>query len=225
MKDLLVIMPATQEYGLMRQYIGQLEAAKIDYHVARLSEIPNANAGGTHAYALDFYRRCAQLFGNYEKLVFSDAFDVLFFGTKDEVIWKIPSTHVLCAAERNCYPDPSLASLVRNTLPWRFVNCGLTAGTPESFLKWVEKIEVHPLYVPDGLNQAFFNTLLSRGEHLGELDDITSLFYCLYMDAGELDFDKGMPINKLCLTRPNFIHFNGKCFHPGVLARREETLR
>lgn len=223
MNDLLVIMPATQEYGLMKQYIGQLEDAKVDYHVVRLSEIPNGNAGGTHAYALDFYRRSAQLFGQYKKLVFSDAFDVLFYGTADEVFHKIPDNHVLCAAERNCYPDPSLALAIDGHTPWRFANGGLCAGPPHAFLSWVREIENHPRYNPQGLNQGFLNLLLAGRSHLVSLDSWTKLFYCMYQDRGEFDWHEGKPINKLCGTTPNFIHFNGKSFHPGILAAREVT--
>ena len=224
MNDLLVILPCTQEYGLMPEYLRQLREAEIDVHVERLESIPNGNAGGTHAYALDIYRRCAQRFDNYRNLVFSDAFDVLFYGTKEEVLGKIPFDRVLLAAERNCYPDPSLSSSIPGKTPWRFANGGLACGTPESFLKWVEEIEKHPLYAPSGLNQRFYNLLLAMGFPLVSIDATTDLFYCLFLEEGELDFQNGLPINKLCRTRPNFLHFNGKCFHPGVLARREASL-
>ena len=224
MNDLLVIMPATQEYGLMRQYIGQLEAAGIDYHVAHLSDIPNANAGGTHDYALDFYKTCARLFGNYKKVIFSDAFDVLFYGTKEEVIAKIPNDYVLCAAERNCYPDQRLAESISGPTPWRFANGGLTAGTPANFIAWVGEIEKNPHYQPQGLNQAFLNLLLSENSPIVHLDRSTRLFYCMYLDRGEFDWSDGLPFNKLCCTFPNFVHFNGKSFHPGILAAREVAL-
>lgn len=210
MNDLLVIIPATSERGFIRQYLKQLESAGIDYHVERVSEIPNAAAGGTHAYALDLYRRCAQTFGNYEKLVFSDAFDVLFYGTKQEVIDKIPVDYVLCAAERNCYPDPSLVSRITGNTPWRFVNGGLTAGTPRSILDWVEKIEKHPFYYPVGLNQGFLNAVLAERNPLVHIDSTTELFYCLFGETNELEFVNGLPHNKICNTSPNFIHANGK---------------
>jgi hypothetical protein len=225
MNDLLVIMPCTQEHGLMPEYLRQLREAEIDVHIERLESIPNGNAGGTHAYALDLYRRCAQRFDNYRKLVFSDAFDVLFYGTKEEVLGKIPFDHVLLAAERNCYPDQFLSSSIPGKTPWRFANGGLSCGTPESFLKWVEEIEKHPLYAPYGLNQRFYNLLLAMAPSpLVQLDETTELFYCMFLEAGELDFKNGFPVNQLCGTRPNFLHFNGKCFHPGVLARREASL-
>ena len=134
----------------------------------------------------------------------------MFYGTKEEVIAKIPEDHVLCAAERNCYPDPSLVPNIPGNTPWRFANGGLTAGTPRSILDWVDKIEAHRYYNPTGLNQGFLNALLAESSPLVQIDSRTELFYCLFGETCELEFRDGLPRNTVCNTSPNFIHANGK---------------
>jgi len=207
MKDLLVVMPCTQEYGSMQEYVRQLVAAEIHAHIEKLASIPNGNAGGTHAYAIDLMRRNCQRFSDYQKIVFSDAFDVLFYGTKAEAIRKIPEDRVMLAAERNCYPEKLE---IGGDTAWRYVNCGLSAGTPANFLTWLDEQEKHPFYHPIGLNQGFFNRLLQEGSPLARIDSRTELFYCLFGETNELHFENGLPVNTVLGTHPNFVHANGK---------------
>lgn len=210
MKDLIVIMPCTSPAGYVNEYLLQLARAQIDVYVDRLESFSNMNGGGTHAFAIEFMRRWASKFRDYKKIVFSDAFDVLFYGTKEDVLRKIPDDHILLAAERNCYPDISLARHFPGRTAWRFVNCGLTAGTPDNILNWLEQIEKHPLYLPNGLNQRMLNWLRRDESPLAPIDDMTELFYCLFLEKDELVFEDGLPKNSVLGTHPNFIHANGK---------------
>jgi hypothetical protein len=210
MKDLLVILSCTSEQGMMAKYRSQLAAAEIDVYVDKIDGFPNSNGGGTLGHQVQGQRRLARQFEEYGKLIFTDAFDVLFYGTGGDVMEKIPDDHVLLAAERNCYPDPSLAPTFPGTTAWRYVNGGMMAGTPERILEWLNEIERHPLYDPNGLNQRFFNLVRYSGSSLVPIDERTELFYCLYLEQNELAFENGLPVNTVLGTHPNFIHANGK---------------
>jgi hypothetical protein len=111
---------------------------------------------------------------------------------------------------RNCWPDTYLAEHFAGSAPWRFVNGGLWAGTPESILLWCDEIETHPAYSPKMIDQQWFNHRRLQGDPVTQLDTDASLFYCMIHDQSELAFDKGIPVNTLTGHRPNFIHFNGK---------------
>ncbi len=207
MKDLLVIMCCTEPQGTMAEYQRQLADAGIDVHVEPMKDFAAANCLGAQVAG---ERELATRFRDYGKIMFSDAFDVLFYGTKADVLAKIPDKGVLLAAERNCYPDATLADGMWGTTPWRFVNGGLLAGTPDAILEWLDRIETHPMYNPAFCNQSFFNLLRFNKSSLMRIDDTTELFYCLFGERDELHFGAdGFPVNGVCKTRPQFIHANG----------------
>lgn len=209
-KSLIVLMGATEQRGTMPLYLSQLAAAGIDHEVADCSDKPNLNGGGNLQYRVKKFRELANQYSHYERLVISDAFDVTFFGTKNDVISKIPMTHLIHAGEKNPYP-PEVCSLPIPDVgsPHRYVNGGLVAGTPEHFLHWCTYTERHPKYGNGScLDQYFLNLEWSEG--VGCLPDYrTELFFCLYGGYEELDFEKGLPINKQFETHPCFLHACG----------------
>jgi|SRR6267154_40902 len=219
MKDLLVILCSSGARGFQEKYVEQMLEAGIQVRVELLEEFPNSNGGGTLGHQVQGQRALARECSEYQKLVFTDAFDVLFYGTKEDVIRKIPDGHVLLAAERNCYPDQSLASTFPGTTAWRYVNGGMMCGRPERILEWLDEIERHPLYDPNGLNQRFFNLLRHNGSSLIPIDERTELFYCLFLEQSELAFENGLPVNTVLGTHPNFIHANGKWGWPDCVGR------
>jgi hypothetical protein len=225
LKDLLVLMACSSVQKLQPEYMRQLTEADIDYHVEHLGPRANENGGGTFSHKVDSFRRLSKLFCEYEKLVFTCAWDVLFYGTKKEVLGKIPDQGVLLGAERNCYPDASIAHLCKGDVPWRFVNGGLTAGTPESILAWLDGIEQHLQYHPSEVDQLSLNLMRAENSPLTMIDARTELFYCLHLEGGELDFENGLPVNKLCGTHPNWLHFNGRHPHEPAMELRERSLR
>lgn len=193
----------------MEEYIGQLHAAHIHTHIDTIKDFDAANTLGE---IVKNYRRLVGQFSDYRSIVFTDAFDVLFYGTREQVIDKVPERGVLLGAERNCYPDPTLKDKMPGSTPWRFMNGGLLAGTPENILEWLEGIEGHPYYIPEMCNQAFFNLVRLNNQYspVCPLDESTNLFYCLHSDIGELQFKNGLPVNTVTGTHPNFIHANGQ---------------
>lgn len=218
--------PDHPESGTLALYLSQLEAAGIDHACEPLTYFP-AN-GGSLAYKIEGLRSRVVRYLNYDNLIFTDGHDMQFFGTKEYVLSKIPDAGVLLGAERNCYPEPQLAPVIRlsNSLPLAFCNAGWLAGTPESFLAWLDAIEKHPAYDPNILDQAFFNRLLAAKDPLINIDDSTELCYCFFGEdqtVHDLQFDEqGLPINTLTLTTPAFLHANGKWPSDHIWARRKK---
>jgi hypothetical protein len=170
------------------------------------------------------FREFATSYSRFEKIVLSDAWDITFYGTKEDALSKIPDDHVLQAAEKNCYPDLSMAGSIPDRGPWRFVNGGLTAGRPGIILRWLELLESHPLYNPGCLDQWFFNALLAEGSPLCNIDAETMLFFCLFGGYAELEFEKGLPVNTVYGTHPNFCHRNGGWSGDEMFGKYERSL-
>lgn len=230
MSDELIVVtgstvgPNHPESGTLALYLSQLESAGIDHHCEMLASFPSN--GGSLQYKVGGLRKLVVQFLHYDKIVVTDGHDMTFWGTKDEVLAKIPDAGVILGAERNCYPEQDLAKQIHNPLPWKFVNGGWLAGTPESFLLWLDAIERHPQYDGVMLDQAFFNRLLAKSDPLVMIDDHTDLVYCFFGETPEihdLQFDDDRnPINTLTLTKPAFLHANGKWCSEHIWARRDK---
>ncbi len=224
MSDLIVIMGASCVHGTMELYHQQLRDAGIDYHVEDVSHLVANWGGGCLQMRIDGQRMFSRRFAHYEKMIISDAFDVTFYGTKEDVMSKIPDTGWLQAAEKNCYPDISIASRIEGSTPWRFFNGGLSAGTPQAFLEWCDAVERDPAFTPYSLDQQYMNLRLADKSPIANIDSQTNLFYCLFGGYSELEFVNGLPVNTLCGTHPNFIHANGKWDASEAFRKRELSL-
>lgn len=228
MSDELIVLTASTvgpdhpESGTLALYLSQLDAAGIDHDCEKLTDFPGN--GGSLQYKIGGLRRRVVQHLNYDKIIFTDGHDVTFYGDKDSVFDKIPDAGVLLGAERNCYPEAELARLINNPLPWRYANAGWLAGTPESFMLWFDAIERHPQFAGTMLDQAFFNRLLAANDPLVMIDDHCDLCYCFFGETHEihdLQFDEqGLPINTLTMTRPAFLHQNGRWCSDHIWARR-----
>lgn len=225
MNDLLVISGATCEYGTLPLYRKQLADAGIEHYVEQLNPDDVGGSGGNLAYKVKMLRKWANQFSHYERLVFTDAFDVTFYGTKEELIKKVPIDYVLWAAEKNCYPELAIADRIAGDTPWRYANGGCLCGSPQSVLDWCSAAESHPIYAPAALDQWFYNQLLMQGDPLIHIDSHTELFFCLFLGYSELEFEKGKPINTLCGTSPLFLHANGKWSQAEMWDKYEASLR
>jgi len=221
LKDLIVVLACTKPQGTMEKYLGQLHVAGIDTHVEPIKDFSEADRLGAQ---VEGQTRLTERFQNYTYLIFSDAFDVTFYGTKEDVIKKIPKNLVLQAAERGSYPDKTLEGHMPGETAWKFVNGGLLAGTPATILRWFQALQKHPIYHPKLCNQTFFNLLRFTGSPLISIDERTELIYCLADEHNELQFDQGMPVNTVCHTKPNFLHACGKYPMKGIMARRDQSL-
>lgn len=228
---LLVITPCTRTHdaGTLDILRSQLAAAEIPHHIHIMP--PNPPLGSGMATKISMYRGWCEQFGSrYDNFVISDAFDVCFFGhSEDEVVARIPTDYVLCAAEKNCYPDPSLAPKITELYPERgparYFNGGLTAGTPSNIMRWLDAMENHQKYLPHALDQWHGNEWLAEGgSPLFDIDWQSKLFFCLFGGYSELKFGNGEPVNMDYDTRPNFVHSNGGWNNDEMWRKYEESL-
>ena len=217
--DLLVIIGCSVVKGWMPTYVRQLSDAGIAVHIEMLTD-ETVKYGGSSEFVFKDKRRLAERFANYKKLIFSDGWDVLFFGTREEVIRKIPNDYVLLAAERNCWPKYiELDDKIEGPTAWRYANGGLLAGTPENIIVWLDALMRHSRFNGEHVDQYLYNLLLYDRSELLHIDDHTELFYCALKEQEELQFENELPVNTACATHPQFIHANG-CFDMGVILKR-----
>jgi hypothetical protein len=220
-KDLIVVLNATSERGTMTQYLRQLYSAGIEYYIKWMDGYPAG--GGDMQHKVNLFREMTDKFRDYDKIVFSDAFDVTFYGEKLTMLAKIPDG-VMFAGEKNCYPDPTVADRIKGVSPWKFVNGGLTCGSVDGVRRWTEEIVKHPSYIPNALDQFVLNNLRVEESPLAVVDERTELFLCLFCGYPELEFEKGIPLNTLCGTHPQFLHGNGSWQREEMFAKYERSM-
>lgn len=215
---LLLVMAASCSNKLMPKYVAQLTESKIPFYIESLSEM-NSPSDGTMGLCVRKWSEFAERFENYERLILTDAWDVLFYGDRDSLAQRLSlfAPHVLFAGERNCYPEPELAEKIsanyhpQPTLPWRFMNGGMLTASPDELWRWCREVERHPQYDAAMIGQQWLNRRMAENSPLARIDSQTHLFYCMYReDEGmELAVKDGKPYNTLAGTYPIFLHFNG----------------
>jgi hypothetical protein len=221
MKDLIICMVSSDnQRGLMPHLLKQLESAGIEYYIKELPIASNWHTACTVENTIGYLREFAEKFEDYERIVKIDAWDMLFYGTKEELISKIPTDKLILAAEKNCYPDKELAAYMPDGgSPWRFCNGGGLAGTPERFALLADILDS---YEKGWSDQKVYNLMLSQRINPFVLNYPTDLFYCFVMDKGDCmivtdkyNSTEKRPYNKVMAVFPSFIHFNGKCYPLG----------
>jgi len=223
--DLIVITAASSmEGGTLPLYREQLAKAGIEFHVEDISGQHIPPLGGNSGINTESMISLSTRFSHYERIVFTDAFDVTFYGTREDVIAKIPLDRVLWGAEKNCYPDLSIAPRVPDRGPHRFGNGGLLAGTPEQMIKWATDLRNLSCYHPNVLDQQYLNILLADQSDLCHIDHQTTLFCCLFGGYTELEFEQGLPVNTMYGTHPNFLHANGHWDTSEMFTKYERSL-
>lgn len=215
MNDVIVVAGATHREGFIDEYEAQLAAADIPFYLKPLDPLPAGANSITMRRRIKFFRDIASEFSDYRTIYITDAWDVLFFGTKQELIDKAP-TLFLCSAERNCYPEADLADRISGFTPWRYANNGCVAANPEYLWNWCADAErTNDL---DILDQAWFNRRCAERSPLTPLDTSTNIFYVVsaWLEDGALQVKNGRPWNSVTNCYPSFLHFSGKCPSDGV---------
>jgi hypothetical protein len=222
MKDLIVISYATHRAGLLDEYEQQLKDARIDFHLEPV-ELADGINSVTARWKFDYMRRMCERFADCERIVFTDAWDVLFVGSKAQLL-EI-DTFPMVAGERNCWPDNSIASEIMSAASppshWRFCNAGVISGNPAKL--WGVCQLALSLPELERLEQDWFNRHFAFGEDIGiDCDEFTEVAYTvspfdwttemdlIYVDAVD-DGHHRKWWNRRFNTYPQFFHFSGKC--------------
>ena len=209
--DIAIIAGATEVKGLMSKLSKQLELAGIPFVVDEQIKYTNP-VGRTLGVLVASLERLLERTSEFKYLVWVDAWDVLFYGTKEELIAEVAARAygtILLGSERNCWPDAYLSASYPGKTPWRFANTGTIAGRRDNLMRLVGQIKSHPAYHPDYIDQQWFNHRLLEGWGPLTLDAQTELVYTMFMERGTLEFKDGKLYNPLCGSRPLFVHFNG----------------
>ncbi len=209
--SVVVIAGITHREGFIDEYEAYLAKEGIEFHLEPLPPLPGGANSINARMRINHFRRMAEKFIDYKALYLTDAWDVLCFASKDELIAKAPETFI-CSAERNCYPEANLATVITGDTPWKYANNGCCAGNPSYLLEWCEKaLKTDDL--DSILDQAWFNRRLAEGSDLVPLDSTTNIFYVVsaWLEDGALQVKDGRPWNAFCNTKPAFLHFSGKC--------------
>jgi hypothetical protein len=206
MPDLLVFAAASKCDRCLPLLQRQLYEAGIDFYLhayPRYSTWAQVSAPQTLLDNLDLV-----LSLGYEKIVMVDAFDVLFFGTKEELAAKVTDRVTFCA-DRNLVPSElGEENFPVTGTPWRFLNGGAVAGTGDALAEFREYMGRLPQDAGETGNTALNRALMQGTTRFG-IDSDTRLFYNTYLDAGELTCREGRPFNRLAGTFPSFLHLAG----------------
>lgn len=214
MKDLAVVTIISKDNGMLQMLSKQLREAKIDFFV-EVVPWPEENMLSFCAAEnrITLMEKIVEKLYEYKNIIFIDGWDTLFFGTKEELISKIPKNIVLMSAEKVCYPNVSLMEDIPDGgTPWRYANGGGIAGTPANLIKFFKECKDNFNLMHLGLDQELYNEILALNKNVKFiLDHNTQVFYNMIEDEGELINYNYRPLNKETDQLPNFIHFNGKC--------------
>lgn len=210
MKEVIVVAQITHREGMIDEYEQQLNDAGIPFYWHQIAPLPAGANSITMRRRIEYIKAMATRFLDYEYIVMTDAWDVLFYGTKDELLSKLPE-NMIVSAERNCYPESHLAPQFTSESPWRYANNGMLSATPRMLLSWCKLAEQTPDL--DYLDQCWFNRRAAEGSSLVWLDETTSIFYVVsaWLEDGSLKLKNGRPWNSKYDTFPSFFHFSGKC--------------
>lgn len=206
--EVIVVAACTHRAKLLDEYERQLANAGVPFHLEHV-ELPHGAYSITMQWKIDFCRKMALQFREYKTIYVTDAWDVLFFGTRQDLIDKAPHS-LIVAAERNCYPEAHRASAIHGLTPWKYANSQIAASV-DFLIDWLDRAEATP--DTEIAEQAWFNRRLAEGSDLVRLDDTTNLFYVVNNDLedGSLRAKNHRPWNVSCDTYPNFLHFSGGC--------------
>ncbi len=220
-KDVIVVAGATHRKGFLDEYEAQLAKADIPFHLEQLDPLPAGANSITMGRRIDYWRKMAERFSDYGCLYLTDAWDVLCFASRQELIDKATKTFI-CSGERNCYPEYHLSDKIMGITPWRYANNGCVAANPQFLLGWCDDAE--KIGNLDILDQAWFNRRRAYRDGFYELDVTTELFYVVSekLEDGALQVKNGRPWNSRCDTLPAFLHFSGHCPSDGVRKMLEE---
>ena len=204
MKDVIVVSYATHRAGLLDEYEQQLKYAQIDFHLEPV-ELADGINSVTARWKFEYMWRMCSKFRGYQSIVFTDAWDVLFVGGKEDFLrpdW------VTFAAERNCWPEPGSPL---SDSPWAFVNAGMCSLAIDTAHKWLREM-LHRTDI-DILEQAWLNRSRATGCDFF-LDTTTSVFYTVSADKEDgslVRLGDGRLFNRQFNSFPRFFHFSGKC--------------
>ena len=153
-------------------------------------------------------------------ICFIDAYDVLAFSNKDEILdkfYKFNSDLVL-GAELNCYPEHIKHTYPQtsNSTNYKYVNAGGYIGYKhaiEKLFTWKPFDEIAKLCMSEvGGDQHYVSLYYIANYTSIALDTNCSIFQNMHwVNWNDFDIVNGRIVNRVLQTLPCFMHFNGQC--------------
>ena len=155
----------------------------------------------------DFLKR-PQLKSN-DLVLFTDAYDVAYFGTQDEIIERYLSFNcpIVFGCEKECHPDPHLASLYSyRDKEFSYLNSGLFIGTVQALRKCI----IYYNYTDTDDDQRYWTKQYFENQGLITLDYENKLFLNTSgFDKKYFMCDIDASVAYYKLANPLFVHING----------------
>ena len=155
----------------------------------------------------DFLKR-PQLKSN-DLVLFTDAYDVAYFGTEDEIIERYLSFNcpIVFGCEKECHPDPHLASLYSyRDKEFSYLNSGLFIGTVQALRKCI----IYYNYTDTDDDQRYWTKQYFENQGLITLDYENKLFLNTSgFDKKYFMCDIDASVAYYKLANPLFVHING----------------
>lgn len=142
-------------------------------------------------------------------ILFTDAYDVAYFGTKQEVLerYKKINHPIIFGCEKECHPDPSRTSkyTYKNT-EFPFLNSGMFIGTVEALRKCI----INYNYNDTDDDQRYWTTQYLENPELIKLDYENKLFLNTSgFDETLFVYDVENSLAFYKTANPLFVHVNG----------------
>ena len=142
-------------------------------------------------------------------VLFTDAYDVAYFGTQDEIIERYLSFNcpIVFGCEKECHPDPHLASLYSyRDKEFSYLNSGLFIGTVQALRKCI----IYYNYTDTDDDQRYWTKQYFENQGLITLDYENKLFLNTSgFDKKYFMCDIDASVAYYKLANPLFVHING----------------
>ena len=152
-----------------------------------------------------------------DHFVFTDAYDVLFVGTKNELLDAVFPHLLMFTTDRmnddgNPWPQPHIRKHYDErreaTSPWRFLNGSGPVGHGYAIASAIEFGLGEWEFPENGTDQAFWTQVYLSG--WGDLDQDCNISQALWnMKDGEFGVKDGRFLNLITGSKPQFIHATG----------------
>lgn len=140
-----------------------------------------------------------------EEFIMMDAFDTYCVAPPSE--WEMHTGKVITSGEKQCWPNADLSKYFIHSSPWRYVNSGQVYGNTKYFLELFDHNPCSDEYD----DQLWYTEWAMNGAI--DIDYKCKVFQSIaFEEQGQLTYSPGERriINEVYMTRPIFIHGNGK---------------
>ncbi|CAH1395027.1 unnamed protein product [Nezara viridula] len=219
--DLLIFTVSTNETDGFKRYIKSTEAYDLSVKVLGMGQKWEGGdmkfRGG--GFKINLLRQALKPYQHDESLIvmFTDSFDVMFLGTKENIIknFKTFNASIVFAAEVYCWPEKSLAdSYPKTESPYKYLNSGGFIGYAKQLYNLLNENRLKDKDDDQHyFTKLFLNTEI-REKYRIRLDHKATIFQCASGAADHLKLIESSDgyyalLNEITGSQPLVLHGNG----------------